>query len=514
MSRSPTPRAVLKPGSNCWALRRASAAGLLIDGRNYYRAFYRAASAARRYVLVAGWRFNSDVRLLRGPDADGEGGEVKLLPFLRRLCDDNPRLQIRVLAWDFSINYALEWELFQQWKFRLPSGDRLQFLFDGRHAVGGSHHQKFVVVDGQAAFVGGLDFCADDWDDRRHLAVNPDRADSGQEPHGPYHDVQAYLAGPVAEELADYFSRRWRAAGGGELDLPAPPRRSAPAADLDVALPAGRVALSRTEPQTLTDPESTREIRQLYLDAIASARRLIYLENQYFSSQAVFQALLRRLGCPDRPKLEVVVVLPKRFYSWVEAAATGPPRAPMLDDLRDAAQQGGHRLGVYYTAAPGEGEEAPVLIHSKVMVVDDRLLTVGSANLSNRSMGLDTELNVTWEAGSAKDRALVASIRQARVALLAEHCGFLGQAREEKKLARIGGLVEHLDALAGARRGRLRLLTREALLEDQPWLETLARWGFSFDPSRPAIEETLHEALAPPSTTEGGTWFRDWLRGA
>jgi phosphatidylserine/phosphatidylglycerophosphate/cardiolipin synthase-like enzyme len=249
-------------GRNCWNFCEADAAGLIVDARNYYRAFHHAASQAREYVLLAGWRFNSDVRLLRGPDA--EGGDVKLLPFLRGLCEANPRLRIYVLAWDFSVNYATEWELFQRWKFRLPSGDRLQFLFDDNHAVGGSHHQKFAVVDGRVAFVGGLDFCSDDWDDRRHLAHNPDRADSGKEPHPPYHDVMAYLAGPAAAELTGYFQRRWQAAGGGDLDLPSPPAGSAAAVDLDVALPPGPVALGRTQPKTLKDAESSHEVRQLY----------------------------------------------------------------------------------------------------------------------------------------------------------------------------------------------------------------------------------------------------------
>jgi phosphatidylserine/phosphatidylglycerophosphate/cardiolipin synthase-like enzyme len=481
-------------------LTQATAAGLLIDARSYYRAFYRAARQARHYVLLAGWRFNSDVRLLRGPDADEAGGEVKLLPFLRRLCEENPRLQVCVLAWDYSINYALEWERSQESKFRLPSGDRLRFLYDGQHAIGGSHHQKFVVVDGEIAFVGGLDFAADDWDDRQHLAFHPDRADSGQEPHPPYHDIQAYLAGPAAAELADYFRRRWQVAGGGELKLPLSAAESSLRIAADAELPAGPVALSRTQPRTLSDAEPAHEVRQLYLDAVASAGRLIYLENQYFSSQVVFEALRRRLEDTGRGRLEVVIVLPKRCYSWVEAAATGGPRVRMLEDLRQAARRGGHRLGVYYTAADADGREVPVLIHSKLMAVDDRLLTVGSANLSNRSMGLDTELNVTWEAASSGDEALAAAIRGARVSLLAEHCSLPGAAAE---LARVEGLVEYLDGLAEARRGRLRLLTSVAFFDDHQWLKILARWGFSFDPGRPAIEETLHEALALPAAPWG-----------
>lgn len=155
----------------------------------------------------------------------------------------------------------------------------------------------------------------------------------------------------------------------------------------------------------------------------------------------------------------------------------GPPRVRMLDELREVAGRTGHRVGVYFTVGEGaKDDEDAVLIHSK--------LTVGSANLSNRSMGLDTEPNVTWEAS-----------------------------RGQRGLARSAGLGKYLDELARSRRARLRLLTREAFFEDQQWLKALGRWGFSFDPAGPAIEETLHEAMESASPEGGRTWFRRWFGG-
>lgn len=498
-----TPRAILLPGRNCWTADAAvEASGLLIDARAYYRAFYQAARNARRYLLLAGWRFNSDVRLLRGPDVREADGEGELLPFLSRLCAERPELHVYVLAWDFSVNYALEWEGSQQQKFEAAGHGRIRFRFDGHHPVGGSHHQKLVVVDGQVAFVGGLDFCAGDWDDRSHRAYRADRADAGQEPHGPYHDLQAFVTGPAAAELADYFRQRWRRATGEELELPAP-QGPAPVVQPTVALAGRRVALSENRAPTLTSTNATFQIRQLYLDAIAAADRLLYLENQYFSSQAVLEALLARMRAPGRPRLEIVMVLPKQLVSWVEAAAMEPARVTLLDSLSETARETGHRLGLYYTAAGAhDGREVPVLVHSKLLLVDDRFLTVGSANTSNRSMGLDSELNVAWEAATTADRELVRSIRRVRVSLLAEHSGLRGP-EAWRQLSRRQGLVAFLDGLAAAGTHRLRPLTREAVLEDRGWLEHLARWGVAFDPARPVVEQTLHETLGPgpePST--------------
>jgi phosphatidylserine/phosphatidylglycerophosphate/cardiolipin synthase-like enzyme len=497
-SARPNRPTILRPGRNCWTADAAvTASGLLVDADDYYAAFYEAAVRARKYLLIAGWRFNSTVRLLRGAAAERAGGEAQFLPFLNGLCAANPDLHVYLLAWDFSINYALEWELFQERKFDHDAHPRMHFLFDSNHAVGASHHQKFVVADGRLAFVGGLDFCADDWDDRRHLADQPLRAEPDGHTHGPYHDIQTYLVGAAAVEVAAYFRRRWHDAGGGDLDLPSPPPGPPPAVKPSVVVRGNRIALSRNQPATLAVPETCHEIKHLYLDAIAAADELVYMENQYFSSQAVYQALLDRLGARDRSTLDVVLVLPKQLPSWVEAAAMETPRAVMIEGLREAAQRHDHRLGIYYTAATGDdGQEVPVLIHSKVLLVDDRFLTVGSANASNRSMGLDSELNVSWEATGPGDGALVRSIRRVRQSLLAEHAGLCGRADLRRSLRQRRGLVETLDRLASGNHSRLRPLTRETLFEDRAWLKALEALGFSFDPKKP-MEESLYEALSP-----------------
>ena len=61
-----------------------------------------------------------------------------------------------------------------------------------------------------------------------------------------------------------------------------------------------------------------------------------------------------------------------------------------------------------------------VMVHSKVMIVDDRLLRIGSANLNNRSMGADSECDLVIEARSNAERAAISA---ARSRLLAMHCG-------------------------------------------------------------------------------------------
>lgn len=467
---------VLQAGRNCWiADVSANSAGLVIDGRAYYRAFHDAARQAKHYLLLAGWRFSSEIRLLRGKD-----GDLTLLDFLRDLCRENPELKIYILAWDFSANYASEWEWDQREKFEEVGKGQIVFRFDACHATLGSHHQKFVIVDGKLAFLGGMDFSPGTWDDRDHAADNPDRVDVKDEPHPPYHDVQAVLTGPVAWELTCYFQTRWQLATDETLQLQQVSGR-APRITPTIALPGSPVALSLNRPATPKESNPVREIYHLFLDAIANADQYVYMENQYLTSKDVIHALLERLEASDRPPLNVIVVLPRVFHSWVEAAALGPPQLTTLDRLREIESRTEHRIGVYYSAAPDPTEEVPVFIHSKVLIVDDRLLSVGSCNFSNRSMGKDSELNVTWEA-RPQDHALARAIRDVRVALLAEHCGMLNNKRAQSTLKEPMGLVDRLDALCEKGVCRLRRLTADKLQNDRPYLRVLEKLGIWFDP--------------------------------
>lgn len=487
MSRDLSPDTVanlLQPGRNCWTSNeKVERCGLLIDGRDYFRAFHKAASQAQRYLLIAGWRFDSGIRLLRGGD-----GDVRFLEFLQRLCREKHHLRIYILAWNFSVNYAHEWEADQQAKFEEGSQGKILFRYDSEHPLGGSHHQKLVVVDGQAAFVGGMDFSPGTWDDCDHTPDHPDRVDPPQEPHSPYHDVQAYLEGPVASELAKFFTLRWRTATGEKLVLEnGTPLPKVP--DLSLELPPSTVALSVNRHATTNDPQAVKQCLLLMQDAIRSSRHLIYLENQYFSSEDVLEALVERMKGPGGSKLDVVLILARDFHSGVEAVAMGPPQLTALEALRAAANQYGHRLGMYWSSQRGKnGEDIPIYIHSKVLVVDDRFLTIGSTNTSNRSMGVDTELNVAWEAAGPGEKSLMEGILAARVRLLSEHCGYLDQPEAQGPLHALEGLVPILNQLALSQTSRLRVFNPETMLEISPWLKGLERLGIHFDPRKSLVE--------------------------
>lgn len=465
---------LLRPGRTCWTISPAESSGLLVDGRDYFREFYHAAKAAKHHILLAGWQFDTTVSLLRGADRAGVTEDVRLLPFLKNLCRRNPQLRIYVLCWDYSPAFYFQREYLQDLKFNWSARGRIRFRFDDRHALGASHHQKFAVIDGSLGFVGSLDFCHARWDRRDHPSACPDRCEpDGEDVSGPYHEVQAYVTGRAAADLVELFEARWIVSGGKPLRLSAP-RPVDVEIRPSIRIGPARVGFSRTVAE-ITEPAhpSIREIRQLFVDAIASAERSIYIENQYFESRAVYDALRQRL-LREGPPLDVAMIYPRELHSFSEELMMGAQQAVMFRSLKATAAARGHRLGIYCTLSPvAGGEPRARYIHSKVMIVDDLFLTVGSANTNNRSMGLDSELHVSWEVPSSGDEDLTRAIRRTRLNLLVEHSGLPVRAAL-RELRDASEWVSVLERWATEERGSLRPHPMSSKLGENPLIASFS----------------------------------------
>jgi len=501
---------ILKPGSNCMDIYQAKETGVLVDACDYYRAFYHAACKARRYILLTGWQFDSEVRLLRGEEAKNPAMDVRFLRFLETLCERTPQLEIYILAWDFSAVFSLEREWFQDFIFGWATNERIHFRFDSVHATGATHHQKLVIVDGIIAFTGGIDICSNRWDDRYHLKNNTERTDIEGSIYGAYHDIQSYFTGPVVKALSKLFTKRWLDSGAEALKLPAVHSQIQLDAAEAFPLPTYQVAVSRTQARIDSiGQKGIHEIRRLFIDAVMSADRLIYLESQYFSSQAIYWSLIARMTTPDRPPLQIIMILPDRL-SFTEELFLGQPQVKMLRALQQVAEKTGHSLRVYSSAAlEDDGKRRMTFIHSKLLLVDDRFLTVGSANATNRSMGLDTELNVSWEAADpAGQPELVAAIRGVRTSLLAEHAGLHGRG-EEQRFERVEDLTSHLEGLADDPDARLCRYAPDAFLENSDWTEALQPIALVVDPEKPVDSELIFESF---SKIETGSFARGILK--
>jgi phosphatidylserine/phosphatidylglycerophosphate/cardiolipin synthase-like enzyme len=205
------------------------------------------------------------------------------------------------------------------------------------------------------------------------------------------------------------------------------------------------VAIARTEP-AWKDRPLVSEIRKLTLECIAQAKDTIYLENQYFTSPVVTEALAARLSEPEGP--QVVLISTGRSPSWFDQLTMDRARGAMIWRLRSADVFG--RFRALWPATSG-GET--VIVHSKVSVIDDHIARIGSANLNNRSGGFDTECELAVVCDDEESRLAITAFRDRLVGHFMGCTGdAVAKAREDH-----GGLVGAIDAL-NRERGRLNVI--------------------------------------------------------
>jgi phospholipase D1/2 len=429
---------LLVPGETCWRIERATRHAVFVDAASYFATLKRAVLAAERRVLFIGWDFDPRIRMdpLDGTPAKHD----RLSAVLQHAVHENPRLEIGVLQWDLAMLVALGRGLKPIILLDRSTPDRLTFSVDTHHPVGGAHHQKIVVIDDCLAFAGGIDITADRWDTSDHSDAHPHRRrPSSRKPTGPWHDVTSLVSGPAARAIGDLARERWESGHGEHLE---------PIEDVEECWPEGveplftdvDVAISRTSPEH-NGTDLVHEIELLWLAAIAAAKRFVYIESQYFANRRIAEAMADRLREDDGP--EFVVVNPETAQGWLSEKAMGVARAKLLAFLREADVHDRFRLYVPVTDA-----RRPIYVHAKVMVLDDRLLRIGSSNLNNRSMGLDTECDLSIEAvaGSPRQEEIAATIAGFRDRLLGEH---LGVPPEEvtAMVAETGSLVQTIERL-------------------------------------------------------------------
>lgn len=402
---------IAQPGVNCWRVDRAHRFYCIQDAANYFRLVREAMLRARHTVFILGWDTTANTNLLPG-EAPADG-PTTLAPLLKHIARRSPLLQIYLLTWDYASVYAFERDPLARLRFGWRMPRNLHFSFDARHPIGGSHHQKVVVIDDELAFCGGIDLTGHRWDTCQHRVQEPLRLNASDEPYEPYHEIQSMVDGPSAAALGTLARDRWRALGKTSLPRPRKPDTSLWPEHVPPDLLDVDVMIARTMPRVEDEPE-VRENEALFFDAIRAAERTIYLESQYFTNSRIADALADRLREPEGP--ELILVSPKICHGWLEQQTVGAFRAEAFQRL--VAADRFKRLRIVYPAA-SRAQDVPTFVHSKVMIVDDTFVRIGSANISNRSMAVDSECDVAVEAaGNARTRC---GIRRIRDRLVAEH---------------------------------------------------------------------------------------------
>ena len=503
MSESSKP--LLRPGRNCWDIASAQRATVLRNGEAYFAAVHHALLQAREQVFILGWDIHSKVELLRGEaaaEAKARNLPTRLGPLLDHIARTKPALDVRILIWNFSMVLSLEREPNMLFNLGWAPHPRIRMRMDGEHPVGASHHQKVVVVDGTLAFCGGLDLTHYRWDTEEHAPDDSRRRTPAGKTYGPYHDVMMVVEGDVAAKLGELCVYRWQQATAETMALRINSRTEAWPEWIQPWFEHVDIGIVRTLPEFKSQQE-VREVEALYLDAIRSARRSIFIENQYFTAPVLCSALEQRLQEPDGP--EVVIILPKKITGWLGNKVMEAKRGRILDRLMRADVHDRLRL-----CHPWVGEEPKqgVMVHAKLMVVDDRFLRVGSANLCNRSMGLDTECDLAIEAQNQEQQT---GVRRLRNELLAEHFGLPAQEVEEQTF-RTGSLLRVIDHFSAPEHQLSSPRGLGPLEAQEKRFPELVCEAEILDPERPLEVDQLLDAFVAERETEQGGWLRaNWL---
>jgi phosphatidylserine/phosphatidylglycerophosphate/cardiolipin synthase-like enzyme len=382
-------RALEPPSDGLWAAgepppRPGCELEVLIDGARALPAIADALHGARSFVHLTGWHFAPHFELVRGEPP------VVLGALLAELAE---RVDVRILVWAGSpvpLFHPTRAEV-RDAIHTLTRGTRIRCEPDPREHPIHCHHEKTICVDGEVAFAGGIDL-TDDSGDRFDDSTHAARRRLG------WHDVATRLRGPAVADVHDHFVARWHAVTGETLGRPGPPP------------PAGEttVQVVRTVAENMYDefPRGEFRILESYVRALRSARHLIYLENQFLWSPEIVDVLADKLRNPPADDFRVVIVLPARANNGHDDTRG------QLGVLVEADHDGERLLAATIRSLSGERDD-PLYVHAKVGIVDDRWLTVGSANLNAHSLMNDTEMNVVTD-----DAELA---RRTRVRLWAEH---------------------------------------------------------------------------------------------
>lgn len=459
-----------------WRYAIADRMAVIIDGEDYFAFVHTAMFNARKQIVLIGWDFDTRISLQRGDDAEEANGACpsRLGDCLPWLVKNHDGLDVRILKWGLSwVQFfkrgRMAYDIARMWMV-----DGISFRFDSHHPPGCSHHQKIAVFDRQLAVCGGIDLTYDRWDTREHLEDDPRRVNWPGNTHGPWHDITVMMEGPIAGALFELCDARWQLAGGDPLDRPEPPKQSPWPRSLNTDFEDVEIGLSRTRTAN-GEVTEVREVEELFLAHFARAKRFIYIENQYFTSRKIAEAIAARLTEPDPP--EIVIVHPRHADGWLEQQAMDHARDLVATAVEEC--DASDRFEVY---VPHTGETS-IYVHAKLMIVDDEVLRIGSSNLNNRSLGLDSECDTVLDATRPHNarRGLEARIHAIRVSLLAEHCG-VDEGVMEAALNEHGTMQAAIRAHGSTGRRQLRPYRPPTKTEFEEWLAESAM----LDPEKPS----------------------------
>ncbi len=362
---------------------------------------------ARRGVLVRiiVWQPRLPLRILPGADErglDGRANEVEELNEIARKYNMDHNIEVRIDNTSPTLSSA--------------------------------HHEKIIVIDNKLGFCGGFDISRGKWDTSEHKYNDPLRDEDSE----PWHDVHTMLEGPAVWDLTYHFNQRWthyeiknvRKVKGMKLEPPPAPSSSTVGSTRIVAL------------RTWKGMYRGGSILAWYANRIRKAKRSIYVEDQFpFQNEFITRILCQRLR--EQKNLRVIIVGP--MEPNLPGIVGSMLSKTSVNDINKHLQwlriegDSGSRVGTYSLVSQDQKTKQlrQIYVHSKLMIVDDKWITIGSANTDKNGFKDSTEVNLGIASTSIA--------KELRIRLWYEHLGWFGRDRDNEKRTSDYSKIETFD---------------------------------------------------------------------
>ncbi|KAG2772112.1 hypothetical protein PC129_g19934 [Phytophthora cactorum] len=289
----------------------------------------------------------------------------------------------------------------------LTTGEKPLFLFDDRtRTITSTHHQKNLIIastnstgidEHPVAFVGGVDITSDRWDTIYHNESALREATGVSSSFEGWLDGHVRIHGPAAKDVAANFLSRWNSdyeptqgLAHDLLDLENPSYYDLEplnyvSSNTSSSLGHQNVQIVRTfscqyKHYDEFAPYGENSLFQARIKALMNAKNFIYIEDQYFILvPELLEAILEVM-----PTIQRLIVVVQRPVGESKASGYEKYMYEMTSPIQKLYP---NKFQIYTTT-----KELDLYIHSKVVIIDDVYLSVGSANWNRRSMTSDSEL--------------------------------------------------------------------------------------------------------------------------
>ena len=407
----------------------------LIDGAAYMENLHRRIKSLGKgdFLYFLGWRVTQTQNLLGEGDISGS-----LLDEFEHLLSIG--VDVRCLIWYFPASALRVGREYSQLRGNIGFVSALNGLKkpDGvalldqrlRPWALSSHHQKSIILGAKervAAYVGGIDICRDRWDTPDHDS-SPRRT---KQKHEGWHDAHCLVEGPAVAQLWDNFRDRWNDLNPAHRDPFAPKPRIPPAISDDSRPQDSPVSNGTHHVQVLCTlagsgvysfaPDGEQSVNHALARAIDRSRHYIYIEDQFFWPCSLIERLREAAG----RGVKIILLLANRSFRGIMAKYHNAMRFEALEQVRGLAPE-----NVFVSQLQQSGLGPEIHVHAKLWIIDDRYVSIGSANVTQRSMATDSELTVAIVDGDTTESKMQGLplvvgrfAKELRISLWTEHLG-------------------------------------------------------------------------------------------